>query len=110
MTTNASAIVHVTAGTFDGVVTSERPVVVDFWAEWCGPCRAIAPALEQIAQERGDQVTIAKVNVDEQPALAGRFGIRSIPTLMFFKDGVLQETVIGAVPKAEILKRLDSLK
>ena len=109
MTTNASPIVHVTDGTFDGVVTSERPVVVDFWAEWCGPCRAIAPALEQIAQERGDQVTIAKVNVDEQPGLAGRFGIRSIPTLMFFKDGVLQETVVGAVPKAEILRRLDAL-
>jgi thioredoxin 1 len=109
MTTNASPIVHVTDGTFDGVVTSERPVVVDFWAEWCGPCRAIAPALEQIAQERGDQFTIAKVNVDEQPGLAGRFGIRSIPTLMFFKDGVLQETVVGAVPKAEILKRLDAL-
>ena len=109
MTTNASPIVHVTEGTFDGVVTSERPVVVDFWAEWCGPCRAVAPALEQIAQERGDQVTIAKVNVDEHPGLAGRFGIRSIPTLMFFKDGVLQETVVGAVPKAEILKRIDAL-
>ena len=110
MTTKTSAIVHVTDGTFDGVVTSERSVVVDFWAEWCGPCRSIAPALEEIARERGDQVTIAKVNVDEQPGLAGRFGIRSIPTLMFFKEGVLQETVIGAVPKTEILKRLDSLK
>jgi thioredoxin 1 len=109
MTTNASPIVHVTDGTFDGVVTSERPVVIDFWAPWCGPCRAIAPALEQIAAELGDRVTIGKVNVDEQPRLAGRFGIRSIPTLMFFKDGMLQETVVGAVPKAEILKRIEAL-
>jgi len=110
MKTNASAIVHVTDGTFDGVVTSERPVVVDFWAEWCGPCRAIAPMLEEIAREQGDRVTIAKVNVDEHPALAGRFGIRSIPTLMFFKDGVVQETLVGVVPKPEILKRIDALK
>ena len=110
MKTNASAVVHVTDGTFDGVVTSERPVVVDFWAEWCGPCRAIAPMLEEIAREQGDQVTIAKVNVDEHPALAGRFGIRSIPTLMFFKDGALQETLVGVVPKPEILKRIERLK
>ena len=110
MKTNASAIVHVTDGTFDGVVTSERPVVVDFWAEWCGPCRAIAPMLEEIAREQGDQVTVAKVNVDEHPGLAGRFGIRSIPTLMFFKDGALQETLVGVVPKPEILKRIERLK
>jgi thioredoxin 1 len=110
MKTNASAIVHITDGTFDGVVTSERPVVVDFWAEWCGPCRAIAPMLEEIAREQGEQVTIAKVNVDEHPALAGRFGIRSIPTLMFFKDGALQETLVGVVPKPEILKRIERLK
>ena len=110
MKTNASAIVHITDGTFDGVVTSERPVVVDFWAEWCGPCRAIAPMLEEIAREQGDKATIAKVNVDEHPGLAGRFGIRSIPTLMFFKDGVLQETLVGVVPKPEIVKRIDGLK
>ena len=109
MTTNGSPVLQVTDGTFDGVVTSERPVVIDFWAPWCGPCRAIAPALEEIARERGELVTIGKVNVDEQPALAGRFGVRSIPTLLFFKDGLLQETLVGAVPKAEILKRLDSL-
>ena len=89
------AIVHVTAGTFDGVVTSER---------------AVLPVLDEIAQEYGDRVTIGKVNVDEEPTLAGRFGVRSIPTLMFFKDGALQVTVVGAVPKAEIVKRLDALK
>jgi thioredoxin 1 len=76
-------IVHVTAATFDGVVASERPGLIDFWAPWCGPCRAIAPVLEEIARELGDQVTIGKVNVDEHPALAGRFGVQAIPTLMF---------------------------
>ena len=110
MTTKASASVHVTERTFDGVVTSERPVVIDFWAPWCGPCRVLGPVLEQVAAERGEQVTIGKVNVDEEPSLAGRFGIRSIPTLLFFKDGALRETLVGAVPKAEILKRLDALR
>jgi thioredoxin 1 len=99
----------VTAATFDGVVTSERPVVIDFWAPWCGPCRAIAPVLDDLARELGDQVTIGKVNVDEHPALASRFGIQSIPQLLFFKDGAEKDRVVGAVPKREILKRLESL-
>jgi thioredoxin 1 len=101
--------VKVTDATFDGVVTSERPVVIDFWAPWCGPCRVIAPVLEEIAGELGDQVTIGKVNVDEHPALASRFGIQSIPQLLFFKDGAEKDRVVGAVPKREILKRLESL-
>ena len=104
------APVHVTAGTFDGVVTSEGAVLIDFWAPWCGPCRAVGPVLDEIAQEYGDRVTVGKVNVDEEPTLAARFGVRSIPTLMFFKDGALHVTVVGAVPKAEIVKRLDALK
>jgi thioredoxin 1 len=104
-----SLVVDVTDATFDGVVTSERPVVVDFWAPWCGPCRAIAPVLSEIAAERADAVTVAKVNVDEQPGLAGRFGVQAIPQLLFFKDGVLADTLVGAVPKSEILKRLDRL-
>jgi thioredoxin 1 len=104
-----SLVVDVTDATFDGVVTSERPVLVDFWAPWCGPCRAIAPVLAEIAAERADTVTVAKVNVDEQPALAGRFGVQAIPQLLFFKDGVLADTLVGAVPKSEILKRLDRL-
>ena len=101
--------VKVTDATFDGVVTTHRPVVIDFWAPWCGPCRVIAPVLEEIAGELGDQVTIGKVNVDEHPALASRFGIQSIPQLLFFKGGAEKDRVVGAVPKREILKRLESL-
>ena len=104
-----SRIVHVTEATFDSVVTSEQPVLIDFWAPWCGPCRAIAPALEAIAGELGGQITIGKVNVDEEPALAARFGVRSIPSLMFFKDGELKETLVGAVPKGQIVKRLEGV-
>jgi thioredoxin 1 len=106
-----SLVVHLTEVTFDEAVTgSDGPMVVDFWAPWCGPCRAIAPVLDQLAQERVGQATIAKVNVDEAPALAARFGIRAIPALMFFKDGAAVDTVVGAVPKSEIVKRLDALK
>ena len=102
--------VNVTEATFDGVVTSEQPVVIDFWAPWCGPCRAIAPVLDDLAHELGDQVTIGKVNVDEQPGLAARFGVQAIPQLAFFKDGVLKDRIVGAVPRAEIVKRLDALR
>ena len=104
-----SRIVPVTEATFDSVVTSEQPVLIDFWAPWCGPCRAVAPVLESIASELGDQITIGKVNVDEQPALAARFGIRSIPTLLFFKDGALKETLVGAAPKPQIVKKLEAV-
>ena len=107
--TNGS-IVHVTSATFDGVVTSERPVLIDFWAPWCGPCRAIAPVLEEIAQELGDKVTIGKVNVDEHPDLAMRFGVQAIPQLLFFKDGALRDEITGAVAKREILRRLEALR
>src|SRR4030095_4759576 len=94
-----SSIVHVTGATFDGVVTSERPVLLDFWAPWCGPCRAIAPVLEEIARELGDKVTIGKVNVDEHPDLAVRFGVQAIPQLLFFKEGALKDKLVGAVPQ-----------
>jgi len=104
-----SSIVHVTSSTFDGVVTSDRPVLIDFWAPWCGPCRAIAPVLEEIAQELGDKVTIGKVNVDEYPDLAGRFGVQAIPQLLFFKEGAIRDKLVGAVPKRELIKRLDAL-
>jgi thioredoxin 1 len=84
-------------------------LIVDFWAPWCGPCRAIAPVLEELLRTSGGTVTLAKVNVEEQPGLAARFGIHSIPTILFVKDGRLVDQVVGAVPKAELQSRLDAL-
>ena len=105
-----SSIVHVTEATFDQEVTKRtEPVIVDFWAEWCGPCRAIAPVLDELVNEYGGGLTVAKVNVDEQPGLAARYGVRSIPTLLFMKDGTVVDQVIGAVPKGQIKKRLEKL-
>lgn len=85
-----------------GVLEASEPVVVDFWAEWCGPCKMIAPALEEIATEMGDRVKIAKVNIDENPELAAQFGVRSIPTLMLFKDGQVADMKVGAAPKTAL--------
>ena len=86
------------------VLQSKEPVVVDFWAEWCGPCRMIAPALDEISKEMAGQVKIVKMNVDENPGVPGKFGIRSIPTLMLFKDGQLASQKVGAAPKGELSK------
>jgi thioredoxin 1 len=84
------------------VMGAKAPVVVDFWAEWCGPCKMIAPALEEIAVELEGKVTIAKLNVDENPSIAGSYGIRSIPTLMLFKGGKMASSKVGAAPKSEL--------
>lgn len=95
--------INVTDATFQNdVIEAEGPVLVDFWAEWCGPCRAIAPVLEELEKDFGDALTVAKVDVDQNPEAAQRYGIRSIPTLLLFVDGVPAETVVGAQPKAAL--------
>ena len=94
------ATVPVSDGSFDDdVLKSDKPVVVDFWAEWCGPCKMIAPALEEISSELGDKVTVAKVNIDDNPKTPAAYGVRGIPTLMLFKDGQVAATKVGALPK-----------
>ena len=104
------ATLHLTEAAFDQTLAGRaETVVVDFWAEWCGPCKAIAPVLDELAGEYAGRVTIAKVNVDEHPGLAARFQVRSIPTLLIFKGGQVVDQVIGAVPKAQIKKRLDAV-
>jgi thioredoxin 1 len=99
------ATVIVTDATFKTEIEDAKvPVVVDFWAEWCGPCKMIGPSLEEIAEELKGKVTIAKLNVDENPGVAGTFGIRSIPTLLLFKNGKMTSSKIGAAPKGELKK------
>lgn len=96
--------------TFDKVVLqSSIPVLVDFWAEWCGPCRMVAPVLDQIAAEHDGKIIIAKVNVDENPALAAQYRITSIPAMKVFKDGAEIQEIIGALPKAQIEEKLSAL-
>ncbi len=98
---------EVTTETFDTeVLESEKPVLVDFWAEWCGPCHAVSPVLDRIAEERPDELKLVKVNIDQQGDLAQRYGIMSIPTMILFKDGEPSASVIGAQPKGAIERSL----
>ena len=91
------------------VLKATKPVVVDFWAEWCGPCRQIAPMLEELSAELGDRVEVLKLNVDENPQTPSRYGVRGIPTLMVFKDGQVAATKIGAMPKTQLYQWVESI-
>ena len=97
------SIDHVSDASFDSdVIKADLPVVVDFWAEWCGPCKMIAPALEEIAQDLNGKARIAKLNIDDNPSTPARYGVRGIPTLMIFKDGQVAATKVGALPKGDL--------
>jgi thioredoxin len=91
------------------VLQSDKPTLVDLWAPWCGPCRLIAPLVDEIAEENGERFKIAKLNIDDNPQIAQRFDIRSIPTLLFFKGGELRDQVVGTVSKSTMLARLEAL-
>ena len=90
------------------VLQASKPVVVDYWAEWCGPCKQIGPALEEIADEMSSKVTIAKINIDENPQIPSKYGVRGIPTLMLFKDGQVASTKVGALPKSKLIEWIQS--
>jgi thioredoxin 1 len=102
-------IIHITDDTFEQeVLQSQTPVLVDYWAEWCGPCKMIAPALDQIASEYAGRLKVAKLNIDENQSTPPKYGIRGIPTLMLFKNGNLEATKVGAVSKSQLAAFIDS--
>jgi thioredoxin 1 len=104
---DSNAVQHITDSTFDGIITGGKPVFVDFWAPWCGPCRIIGPIVEELAPSYEDKVVITKLNVDDNPEVAQRYQVSSIPTLLMFKEGRLVDRVVGALPKSELQKFID---
>jgi thioredoxin 1 len=97
------ATIAITDASFEvDVLKSDKPVLVDFWAEWCGPCKMIGPSLEEISDELGEQVTIAKLNIDDHPDTPGKYGVRGIPTMLLFKNGEVAATKVGAAPKSAL--------
>jgi thioredoxin 1 len=105
------SVIHLDEATFDQTVSdSNVPILVDFWATWCGPCRIIAPVLDEIAEEQADAVRVVKVDVDNNPELSNRCEIRNIPTFLFFKGGELKDQVVGLTTKADLISRVNALK
>src|SRR5688572_6033769 len=105
---NMGKTVELTDANFDEALKSDKPVLVDFWAEWCGPCKMIGPLVEELAGDYEGKAVIAKLNVDENPQITARFGVRSIPTLLVFKDGQVVDKQIGAVPKSVLASKLEA--
>ena len=102
--------IEITDANFEEVVLkSDKPVVLDFWAEWCGPCRMIGPVIEEMSGEYAETALVGKVNVDENPGISAKFGVRNIPTILFIKNGEVADKSVGAVPKAQLTSKLDAI-
>ena len=109
LTMENSGTIELDEANFDKEINSDKPVLVDFWAEWCGPCKLIAPLLDEIAREKADAVKVAKVNVDHNQSLSFKYNIRAIPSLLFFKNGQLRDQVTGMTSKKDLLSRIEAL-